>query len=175
MRSSIPFLSQFDNTRIAHALILDRFSRRLVLAVSLVGALAIPVSSFAQLRTAPHAGSACFGYPAYRDDVAIPYRQHLVGLNQGAYCPIRIDDQMQARHLYLVFVYGINITSRVCVHRYGYWVRCGSSRSIGSSRTSTWVTPPSDTPGAPTGAFLDVDFTGAISWIDQYDPLWSIP
>lgn len=138
-------------------------------------AFVAPSSAAAELRLAVHEGSTCYGYPPYRDDLAIPHQYRLYGIDQGAYCPIRADDQMQAQHLYLVFVYGMNISVRLCVHRYGQWVQCGAAKSIGPSLSSTWVLHPSTTPGVPTGAFLSVSFIGGVSTVDEYDALWSIP
>lgn len=129
----------------------------------------------AELRSAQHPGAICNAYPPYRNDVAIPYQYLLFGVEQGAYCHIRIDDLTQARHLYLVFVYGANLRVRLCLHRQGLWVRCGAEREIGSSRSFTWVSPPSDTPSLPSGAFLSVRFTGGIALVDEYEALWSIP
>ncbi|MEX2643094.1 MAG: hypothetical protein WD270_06550 [Acetobacterales bacterium] len=148
-----------------------------VVAAAVVAAgLALPASDArAELRTAQHPGAGCIAYPPYRNDVAIPYQFLLFGIDQQAFCHIRIDDEMPADDIHVVFVYGSNVEVRLCLHREGDWVRCGSMRSIGSARSMTWVGPPYDLPSTPSGAFLSVRFVGGLSLVDEYDVLWSIP
>lgn len=145
----------------------------LLLTVLLALAPASATTAYAQLRTAQHAGAACFGYPPYRTDVVTPFQYKIFGLSQTAYCPIRIDDERSAEDLYLVFVYGTNLSGRLCLHAQGYWTRCGPSKSVGTSGTLMWLSPPSDTPGVPSGAFLQVNFPGGVSLINEYSALWS--